>query len=162
MIALQGGIKDKDLLKSIYKRPPQTYAELMTRAEKYAAMNEALLLTHPKSGEKGRSKKEVINKLPSEISKKQKTGKNGFPSKYAIEDLIKCSHIREYVEKPATVDNKQKFKQLVEQEDNTELRHPYRNREEFNKDDSASLPLNKIGDPRGRIDDIKKKVQPSP
>ncbi|KAJ4960416.1 hypothetical protein NE237_020326 [Protea cynaroides] len=75
MTALQGGIKDKDLLKSIYKRPPLSYTELMNRAEKYAAMNEALLLTHPKSGEKRRSEMEVVNKSPSETSKKQKTGK---------------------------------------------------------------------------------------
>ncbi|KAJ4972529.1 hypothetical protein NE237_005703 [Protea cynaroides] len=68
MMALQGGIKDKDLLKSIYKRPPLTYAELMNRAEKYAAMNEALLLTHPKLGEKRRSKMEVVNKSSSEFT----------------------------------------------------------------------------------------------
>ncbi|KAJ4967243.1 hypothetical protein NE237_019092 [Protea cynaroides] len=81
MTALQGGIKDKDLLKSIYKRPPLSYAELMKRAEKYAAINEALLLTHPKSGEKRRGEMEVFNKSLSETSKKQKTGKTRFPGK---------------------------------------------------------------------------------
>ncbi|KAJ4980504.1 hypothetical protein NE237_031341 [Protea cynaroides] len=68
MTALQGGIKDKDLLKSLYKRPSQTYAELMTRAKKYAAMNEALLLTHPKFGEKMRPEDQVT--APDDTSKK--------------------------------------------------------------------------------------------
>ncbi|KAJ4968222.1 hypothetical protein NE237_014923 [Protea cynaroides] len=78
MTALQGDIKDKYLLKLIYKRPPLSFAELMNRAEKYATMNEALLLTYPKSGEKRKSEMEVVNKSPSETSKKQKTEQTGF------------------------------------------------------------------------------------
>ncbi|KAJ4961476.1 hypothetical protein NE237_021386 [Protea cynaroides] len=150
-------------------------------------MNEALLLTHPKSGEKRKSDTQVSNQTATEAAKKLKIGKDGFLGKqvsrvdfdwdcftrltvpmfevlqnlrgtqyelakpplmksdpgrersvkyyhcenghetdkyhalrYAIEDLIKRGHIREYVDMPPKADSRQKGKQHANKENDVE------------------------------------------
>ncbi|KAJ4968509.1 hypothetical protein NE237_015210 [Protea cynaroides] len=82
--------------------------------------------------------------------------------RYAIKDFIKSGHIREYVEKPTTADNKQKGKQPAEWEDNVEPRRARRNQNDSDGDNSASPPLNKIGNLRSRISVILKSTQLTP
>ncbi|KAJ4967269.1 hypothetical protein NE237_019118 [Protea cynaroides] len=106
----------------------------MNRVEKYAAMNEVTVpmsqLLHNLKG----TQYELSHPPPMKSDPWRERSRkyyryhreNGHDTgkcralRYAIDDLIKCGHIREYVEKPATVDTKQKGKQLAEQEDITE------------------------------------------
>ncbi|XP_073152910.1 uncharacterized protein [Henckelia pumila] len=71
--AFMQGLDTKDFLKSLIKRPPETYGELLARAEKYVNMEE--IQAARASEKKERPKSSKINRFPNNNPKTEKSSR---------------------------------------------------------------------------------------
>src|SRR5206468_1182256 len=72
--AFTNGVKDKDLIRSLYERSPEDFDDIMNRARSYMLMNEALQPQKDESPLQKQSKKSKQNDQPmTRVSKSRRS-----------------------------------------------------------------------------------------